>query len=483
MSDGIRVLHVDDDPEMTALASEFLVRESDRFEVLTETDARAGLDRLDDECIDCIVSDYDMPGIDGLEFLETVREDSPELPFILFTGKGSEAVASDAISAGVSDYLQKGPGTDKYTLLANRIQNVVDQYRAERALDETRRRFSKLLEHSTDVISILDADGTFRYVSPSSERILGYTPDDLEGTLAFEYAHPDDRQRAIEKFAGAVDDPGARTTVEFRLERSDGRLIHLESRGRNLLDDPDVDGFVVNSRDVTDQRIQCGAEQIEGIVAHDLRNPLRVAQDTLELLDAEAIEDESIERIDRSLREMDGLIEDLLAYARGDSLVTSREVVDVSEIAAAAWETTPTAEATLDRDAAMTVDADEGRLKQLLANLFRNAVEHGSTDATVRVGDDDRSFFVEDDGPGIDAAVRDRIFETGWSDRRDGNGLGLAIVDRIARAHGWTASVTEGSLGGARFEITGVESATNSNHDSHPDRSNRTGDGDGAEDL
>lgn len=483
MTEEIRVLHVDDDPEMTALASAFLARESDRFEVLTETDARAGLERLEDERIDCIVSDYDMPDVDGLEFLETVREKNPALPFVLFTGKGSEAVASEAISAGVTDYLQKGPGTDKYTLLANRIQNVVDQFRAERALDETRRRFSKLLEHSTDVISILDADGTFRYVSPSAERILGYTPDELVGTLAIEYADPEDRRRAAQEFAAAVDDPGAQTTVEFRFERPDGRTIHLESRGRNLIDDPAVNGFVVNSRDVTGHRGLGEANRIDGIIAHDLRNPLRVAQDTLELIATPDVDDGPIERIDRSLREMDALIEDLLAYARGDSLVTRREVVDISKLAATTWETTPTAGATLVRDADVTVEADGKRLKQLFSNLFRNAVEHGSMDATVRVGDDETSFFVEDDGPGIDAAVRDRIFETGWSDRTDGNGLGLAIVDRIARAHGWTVSVSEGSMGGARFEISGLESDNGSNHDPHSDRSNRTGDGDGAEDL
>ena len=81
-----------------------------------------------------MVTDYDMPGRDGIEFLEAVREEHPELPFILFTGKGSEAVASETISAGVTDYLQKEAGTEQYAALATRIRNVVTRYRREREL-------------------------------------------------------------------------------------------------------------------------------------------------------------------------------------------------------------------------------------------------------------------------------------------------------------------------------------------------------------
>lgn len=126
----IRVLHVDDQSSFGDLVADLLEREDDCFNVITETSAAEGLDRLEKSTLDCIVSDYDMPGENGIEFLESVREEYPELPFILFTGKGSEEVASDAISSGATDYLQKKPGTDQYKLLANRIKNAVDQYRS-----------------------------------------------------------------------------------------------------------------------------------------------------------------------------------------------------------------------------------------------------------------------------------------------------------------------------------------------------------------
>jgi PAS domain S-box-containing protein len=137
--DSISILHVDDEPDLTELTATFLERERETFDVSTAASAAEGLDRLAEEDIDCIVSDYDMPGMNGLEFLEAVREDRPDLPFVLFTGKGSEEIASEAISVGVTEYLNKGMGTDQYTVLANRIANAVSHYRAERHSTEQAR--------------------------------------------------------------------------------------------------------------------------------------------------------------------------------------------------------------------------------------------------------------------------------------------------------------------------------------------------------
>ncbi|WP_430505975.1 GAF domain-containing protein [Haloparvum sp. PAK95] len=132
MDSSIRVLHVEDDPGFGDLVAEFLEQTDDQLDVTSARNAEEGLDRLqaDPEEFDCVVSDYDMPEQNGIEFLEEVRTAFPELPFVLFTGKGSEEVASEAISAGATDYLQKDSGTEQYGILANRIGNAVEQYRS-----------------------------------------------------------------------------------------------------------------------------------------------------------------------------------------------------------------------------------------------------------------------------------------------------------------------------------------------------------------
>ncbi|WP_136687766.1 response regulator [Halorhabdus amylolytica] len=128
--DSVSVLCVDDDPDLVALTATNLRRVEDSLDITTVTDPQRALEEVSTSAVDCVVSDYEMPGMDGLDLLEAVREDHPDLPFILFTGKGSEEVASEAIARGVTDYLQKGTGENRYDLLANRVTNAVEKYRA-----------------------------------------------------------------------------------------------------------------------------------------------------------------------------------------------------------------------------------------------------------------------------------------------------------------------------------------------------------------
>ncbi len=951
----IRILHVDDDPSITDLTATFLEREDEQFSVETATSADEGLQQLGDRPPDCVVSDYNMPGTDGLEFLQAVREDHPDLPFILFTGKGSEEVASDAVSAGVTDYLQKS-GTEQYELLANRIHNVVDARReAERAdrqeqlmrltefagdtggfeldvaseallltdgarrlaglpedahldlaeaielyhpddqadvrqtLNQTleageqtrgtwrlqtrdnderlvdvtmtpvtegddvttirgavhditerrrrERRFQALVEESSDIISVVDAEGVFQYQSPSIERILGYDPNENIGDTAWEYVHPDDRADLVEAFERGVADPDANPVVEYRARRADGSWCWLEAHGNNQLDTPAVEGYVVNSRDITEQkererelslffeasplgaiqwdekfrfeRMNSRAEAILGygetelhgepwerivadddreqvgdvveslldadggrrvindnvrkdgetltcewhnravtdasgtvrsvfskfqdvtgrerrkrelqeyetviealgdavyvadedgrfryvneeftelvgydeetilgnapslikdddavertehhlgrllssdgpetvtfevtiqprtgdpivcedhmcvlpydgeefdgsvgvlrditeqkqrlqrietlkerlelaieganvgvwdwdmtsdavefneqwaemlgytleelephlqtwetrvhpedldevnaaldahikqqteyydtehrmrtadgewkwirdlgkiverdddgeplravgihldiddtkqyqreleqkterleefasIVSHDLRNPLDVAEGHLGLA-AASDEDEHLAKAADAIERSQALVDDLLTLAREGDQVDEREPVDLAEVARDSWQTTGTAHATLTVDESATIEADRGRLRALFENLYRNAVEHGGGDVTVRVGTVEDGFYVADTGSGIPESARDEIFEAGYSTVDDGTGFGLRIVEQIARAHGWEVSVTESTEGGARFDATGVQ--------------------------
>ena len=130
----IRVLHVEDNEFFGKVASEILTQEISDVTVHTETVPTGALARLEHEQFDCVVSDYEMPEMNGLELLDAVREITPQIPYILMTGGGSEKTASEAISAGVTDYLKKGTGKRQFVALANRIENAVAHRRAEQAV-------------------------------------------------------------------------------------------------------------------------------------------------------------------------------------------------------------------------------------------------------------------------------------------------------------------------------------------------------------
>ena len=175
MSGEITVIHVDDEPSFTDLTKTFLERGDEQFTVRTARNANEGLERLNNNPPDCIISDYDMGQMDGLAFLKTVRTEYPDLPFILFTGKGSEEVASDAIAAGVTDYLQKQSSTDQYEILANRVRNAVERARAQR----DRRRHLNAIESAQEGISILNNEGEFVYTNQAYAELYGYDPEEL----------------------------------------------------------------------------------------------------------------------------------------------------------------------------------------------------------------------------------------------------------------------------------------------------------------
>ncbi|TKX60786.1 response regulator, partial [Halorubrum sp. SP9] len=158
-STGVSVLLVDDDPALAGLTADILSEQESQFAVETVTSASEGLDRLATDNFDCIVSDYDMPGQNGIEFLKTVREEDPALPFILYTGKGSEAVASDAIASGVTDYLQKDSGTAQYTILANQIRNAVERHRHRDRAQATRDQLRQIIDMLPQLVFAKDETG------------------------------------------------------------------------------------------------------------------------------------------------------------------------------------------------------------------------------------------------------------------------------------------------------------------------------------
>jgi PAS domain S-box-containing protein len=480
--ESIRVLHVDDQPDFTETTRAYLERQDNRFTVETATKASEALDLLVDEEFDCLVSDHDMPGRNGIELLEAVREEYPDLPFILFTGKGSEEVASKAISSGVTDYLQKKGGTEQYELLAARITTAVGQYRAERKLERQNALFEKA-QAIADVGAWQSEVKTDRpsYFTDQILRIHGLPPDrTLSPEESLSYYHEADRDTVRQSFKRALEE-GESYEVTARLITEDGALRWVRTSGEPQTEGEEVVRVRGTLQDVTEhkererelERQNERLEEFAHVVSHDIQTPLQVATTHLDLAQRTG-EDEHFEKVADAHDQIQELIDDILTLAQQGLRIDDTESVDVDTVVRDVWRNLDTDTLSLRTVGNLRVEADPARLRQLLQNLLRNAAEQGDEDVTVsvgpiegmptttRAGDTARfGFYVEDDGPGIPEDERDDVFEPGYTTSEDGTGFGLAIVEQVALAHGWDIRVIDGLDGGARFEITGVESANN----------------------
>lgn len=224
-SEPVTVLHVDDEPGLCDLVATFLEREHEWLSVETAKDAESGLDRVRSGGIDCVISDYDMPGLDGLDFLREVRAEYPALPFILYTGKGSEEIASEAISAGVDDYLQKEMHTDQYTVLANRVRNVVERQRAQSAAAAADLRYHNLVDTSPVPIMLFNREAAVVYANDAAVEFLDADDREALDEVRMPSLVDDiDREQALERFETIFETGNAVPEVQFQIRTLDDRI-------------------------------------------------------------------------------------------------------------------------------------------------------------------------------------------------------------------------------------------------------------------
>ena len=134
------------------------------------------------------------------------------------------------------------------------VRDITERKRDEEKMRESEIRFGALIQNSSDIIRILDRDGTILYESESAGRILGYPPGSLIGLNSMDYLHPDDRERVKQDFQEVAEKTNPGTPTEFRIRKADGEYIWVDAIGTNLLDVPGVNGIVVTTRPIQQRK-------------------------------------------------------------------------------------------------------------------------------------------------------------------------------------------------------------------------------------
>ncbi|KTG09417.1 hypothetical protein AUR64_16705 [Haloprofundus marisrubri] len=301
-ADGpVRVLHVDDDAPFSDLVAAFLERDAGGdddapLRVESVSDPGVAVDRLEgDHGFDCIVSDYDMPEMSGLELLERVREFDTEIPFILFTGHGSEEIASRAISAGVTDYLRKGTGSSKFALLGRRIRNATATYRAERELRRSELRLRRVIDLLPQCVFVKDEDGRYLLVNETSASVYDMDPEEVEGTLETELVDSELAAHFLDEDREVIESGEAMFVSEQRVHADDGSLrverVHKIPYRLARTDKPAVLGVVTDltdeaqRHDELDELTERLVDARAALEAGDVETVARVHEDAIEKLE------------------------------------------------------------------------------------------------------------------------------------------------------------------------------------------------------
>jgi PAS domain S-box-containing protein len=414
--------------------------------------------------IDSLVINLDpLEKTERQSFVTDCQTLAPQCPIILFTSQSPEAVADDLFS-GTTTLVERCDDPNNWAFLAEKIQSSLRTAAGNHDDD----MYRMLVESARDGLYRLDANGDVAYANESWAQMLGYDRGELLGMHASQAMAAGELERGQRLIQQVLEDDDRESDIiDLEMITKDGDRITVAVHFVVLTtEDGAYDGVMGVTRDVTDQRasrreLEQKNERLDefaSVVSHDLRNPLNVAELRLELL-REECDSEHIEAIDRALVRMDTLIDDLRTLARNGENRREREIVELKEVSEQCWQTVETGEATLCTHVERPIQADRNRLQQLLENLIQNAVEHGGDGLTITVGELDDGFYVEDDGSGIPEDDRENVFDAGYSTAEEGTGFGLRIVKQVVNAHDWNIHVTEGTDGGARFEISNVDFA------------------------
>jgi PAS domain S-box-containing protein len=299
----VEIALVDDD-EMFVEFTELKLQKLGDYSTTTYTRPTEFLDDFGSYGFDGIVSDYEMPHMNGIEVLEEVRNQDEDVPFILFTGKGSEEVASEAISAGVTDYIQKTGDSVQYELLENRLSNSIDRVRSDWAYEAEKDFLGQAVDALPNMFYAIDMYGTPIEWNRRAEEMTGLTTEELQGIDSAELHS--DPELVRRKIAETIKEG----QIEFETEIQNGNGGLTPIRYSNSLLEINGKNVIVGvGKDITEERREeAWKDTLVKTITHDIGNNLGVIDGYLEIL-ANEINDQRLDAVrdysERSIEQND----------------------------------------------------------------------------------------------------------------------------------------------------------------------------------
>jgi PAS domain S-box-containing protein len=487
----IRILHLEDDAQDAELVHGLLSAEGLVCD-MRRVDTRADfVDGLDQHLFDLILSDYTIPGFDGLSALSLAQDTCPEVPFIFVSGTLGEESAVVTMQCGATDYVLKNHMSRLVPAVRRALRESDKRMRlkqAEEAMRKSEERFRLLARATNDAVRDWDLVSNAVWWNDGFQALFGYSQDEIEADIESWYRrlHPEDRNRVIEGIHGAIRSGRCTWMDEYRFRRSDdtysvvmdrgyvvhdqGKPVRLLSSAIDITDRKRVEGELREAKDRAEQADRSKSEFLANM-SHEIRTPMNVILGMTDLLwDTELSEQqqEYCRAITRAGRSLLGSITDILdlSEVEGGRVALEHKVFDLGELidgtvppfAMQAEEKGLELSCVMSPELPRHVIGDPKPLHKILGNLLGNAVKFTQRGRIVlRIDHDPASqepgalrFAVCDTGIGIPPEKHALIFEqftqvdASLSRQHGGNGLGLTISKRLVDLMGgriWVESV------------------------------------------
>ncbi len=457
----IHVLYVDDEPDLLDLGKTFLEKAGDLV-VDTAPSAQQALTMLEYSPYDAIISDFQMPEMDGISFLKHVRAQPNEIPFILFTGKGREEIVIEALNNGADFYVQKGgnPKPQFVELHHKIIQSVKRR--------ESEEKFRILVEKSLIGVYIIQ-DDRFIHVNPRFAEIFGYSPEEILHDLrVVDLVLPEDRNLVMENLQVRLSNKAKSLHYTFRGLRKDHQSMDVEVAGTRALfhGQPIIVGTLidVNGHAPVDSNLLRANRKLSilnNLTRHDIANRLTVLRGRLKVI-RNQYEDprllQQIARVDEAASAIHRHLETARIYQNIG--MNAPKWQNVTEIITKELELQAVPNLTVTLNSADLEILADPLLNRVFTNLIDNTARHGvhatEIQVTYRKSAGSVTILFEDNGVGIPEESKEQIFEQGFGRN---TGLGLYLSKEILSGTGITITETGTPGKGVRFEISVPEHA------------------------